>query len=337
MANKKVLVTGGAGYVGNVVVRDLLSHGYDVRVLDNLIFTDASLRDLRNQIDLRWDDVRKVGPEIMDGIWGVIHLAGISTEPTSQYNPRFTDLLNHIATEKIAVLAKTAGVKHFVFASSCSVYFTYDTTLEPNNYTEANAVNPISPYSLSKRAAEQAILELADENFQPVIFRKGTIYGLSPRMRYDLVVNSFTKDAFSKRRLTVNSGGRLWRPLADIRDVSAAYVKALELPLESIGGKIFNICNENWNIGELAKRMQAVIKEKKNIDIDIDTQEIGITRNYKADNTLFVKKFNYKPVRTMEDAVMEIWDNLEKNPQDAVNPLFYNDKWQIHLLERKQM
>jgi len=334
MDNKKtILVTGGAGYVGNVLVRALLEKDYRVRILDKLIFTEAPLNDIRNKVELIKNDIQDVGIEIMNGVDAVIHLAGFATEPTSQYNPRYTDLVNHIATERLSKMAKEKGVERFIFASSSSVYFTYNTPLNPDPNKETDKVNPISPYSISKRAAEQAILELTDENFQPIIFRKGTIFGLSPRMRYDLVLNSFTKDAFSKETLTVNCGGQVCRPLADIQDVVWTYVKALELPLDKIGGKIFNICSENWNIGDLAKKVQKILKEKKNINVAIDVQSVGITRNYKADNSLFKEAFQFTPSRTLEDAILEIWDHVEKHPEDISNPIFYNDKWEINLLD----
>lgn len=338
MNNKnKILVTGGAGYVGSVLVRALLNKGYNVRILDNLIFTEKPLKDIKDKIELIKGDVRDVGPGIMDNIEAVIHLAGFSTEPASQYNPRYTDLLNHIATERIAKMAKEKGIKRFIFASSCSVYFTYNTPLDPISNKESDSVNPISPYSLSKRAAEQALLELADEKFKPVIFRKGTIYGLSPRMRYDLVVNSFTKDAFSRRRLTVNAGGQIWRPLADIQDVASAYIKALEMPLDKIGGKIFNLCDENWNVGELAKQVQRILKERKGVDLEIDIQPVGITRNYKADSSLFKEVFQFTPTRTLEGAILEIWNHLERYPQDVSNPIYYNDLWQIQLMKEGKL
>ena len=330
---KTILVTGGAGYIGSVLVRLLLEKGYKVRILDKLIFTEAPLNDIKNEIEMVNSDIREVGPEIMNGVNAVIHLAGFATEPTSQYNPRYTDLVNHIATERLAKMAKGKGVERFIFASSCSVYFTYNTPLNPIPSKEADKVNPISPYSLSKRAAEQAILELADEKFQPIIFRKGTIFGLSPRMRYDLVLNSFTKDAFSKRNLTVSCGGQVCRPLADIHDIVWAYTKALEMSLDKIGGKIFNVCSENWNIGELAKEVRRILREKKGIEVTIDIQPVGITRNYRADNSLFRETFQFTPSRTLEEAILEIWSHLEKHPEDVSNPIFYNDKWEIHLLE----
>src|SRR3989344_8627783 len=126
----KVLVTGGAGYIGNIVVRKLLAKGHTVRVLDWLIFGDDSLTDLKDQIELVKGDIRTIRPKVLDNIDAVIHLAGFSTEPTSQYDPRLTDLINHIATENVAKLARAKGVKRFIYASSCSVYFALNTPLD---------------------------------------------------------------------------------------------------------------------------------------------------------------------------------------------------------------
>jgi len=197
---KRILITGGGGYIGSSLVGELLKKGYQVRVYDRFIFGEKPLKRLKDKIEIIKGDIRNFKKEILNGIDAVIHLAAISTEPTSQYDPRLTDLINHIATEKLARAAKEMGIERFIFASSCSVYFTYSTPLNPSPSKEDEPVNPISPYSISKRAAEQALLELADDSFHPIIFRKGTIYGLSPRMRYDLVLNSFVKDSFLHKK-----------------------------------------------------------------------------------------------------------------------------------------
>src|SRR3989344_1902708 len=135
---KKILVTGGAGYIGSALVPALLRRGYGVKVFDKFIFGDFGLSGVKDQIEIIKGDVREPPRDLMDGVWGVIHLAGFSTEPTSYYNPRHTDQVNHLGTENIARLAKAAGVKRFVFASSCSVYFTYDTPLIPPLYKESD-------------------------------------------------------------------------------------------------------------------------------------------------------------------------------------------------------
>lgn len=336
--SKTILVTGGAGYVGSALSRALLNKGYKVRILDRIIFTEGSLNEIKNQIKIIKEDIRDVNQRVMKDVWAVIHLAAFATEPTAQYNPRLTDLVNHIATERLAKMAKESGVERFIFASSCSIYFTYTTPLVPPLYKETERINSISPYSISKKAAEESLLELANGNFSPVIFRKGTIYGLSPRMRYDLVLNSFVKDAFLRHRLTVNAGGQIWRPLVDIQDVIWTYLKALEMPVDKIGGKMFNICDKNWNIKELAETVKRILKEEKNIDIEIDVQPIGITRNYQVDNALFKKVFQFKPCRTLKEAILEIFSHLENNSKENPNePIFYNDLWYKEIFKKGEL
>lgn len=326
--NKKVLVTGGAGYIGAILVPKLIERGYDVRVLDKMIFGEEPIKDFKDKIELVRGDTRTAGPEIMKDIYAVIHLAGFSTDPTSQFDPRLTDMVNHFATEHLAKLARAAGVKRFVYASSCSVYFTLNTPLEPPLYKENDPINPISAYALSKRCSEQVLWGMTNEDFQPTMFRKGTLYGWSPRMRYDLVFNAFVKDAFHKKLLTVDAGGEIWRPMIDIADATDAYINAIELPLEKVGGKIFNIAHENWSIGNLAREIQKILKEKKGIIIELDIKPISLTRNYKADLAAFNEAFNFKPSRSFEEAVFEIWDHLESDKNhDPHHIRHYGDRW----------
>ncbi|MBU2573072.1 MAG: SDR family oxidoreductase [Elusimicrobia bacterium] len=325
---KKILVTGGAGYIGAVLVPKLLERGYEVRVLDALIFGEDPIKPVRDRIELIKGDTRTVGPGIMNGIHAIIHLAGFSTDPTSQFDPRLTDIVNHIATEHLAKLARAAGIKRFVYASSCSVYFTLNTPLEPPLYKETDPINPISAYALSKRCSEQVLWGMINEDFQPTMFRKGTLYGWSPRMRYDLVFNSFVKDAYHKKVLTVDAGGEIWRPMIDIQDAADAYIDAIELPLKKVGGCLFNVAHENWNIGSLAGKIQGILKEKKGIDIALDIKPVNLTRNYKADTTAFVNAFKFKPGRSLENALFEIWDHLENDGNhDPHHIRHYSDKW----------
>ena len=333
----KILVTGGAGYIGAILVPKLLKKGYKVRVLDKMIFGEEPIKEFKDKIELIVGDSRYVGPEVMEGIDAVIHLAGFSTDPTSQYDPRLTDTVNHIATEHLAKLARAKGIKRFVYASSCSVYFTLNTPLEPPLYKEEDPINPISAYALSKRCSEQILCGMTNNDFQPTMFRKGTLYGYSPRMRYDLVFNAFVKDAFHKKVLTVDAGGEIWRPMIDIQDATDAYVSALELPLEKVGGKIFNVAHANWSIGNLAREIQKILKEKKGINIELDIKPISLTRNYKADTQAFNEVFNFKPTRSFEEAVFEIWDHLENDPNhDSDHMRYYGDRWYKMFFETEE-
>lgn len=324
--SEKVLVTGGAGYIGSALIPHLLRAGYSVRALDSLVYGDIGLQEVREQIELVPGDILTVDDSIMNDVQHVIHLAGLSTEPTSAASPRATDKINHIGTERIATFAKQKGVQRFVFGSSCSIYFTYTTALKPDVFTETSPINPISPYSLSKAAAEEVLHELTDEAFRPTILRKGTIYGFAPKMRYDLVLNSFTKDAFRAKRINVHANGDIYRPLLDIQDAVRAYTDALKLPIEQVGGKTFNAVHENCNIGDLAKRFQKIIKDVKGIDIEINIEPVGIARNYLADATLFESVLQKEASRSIESAILEMWERLEGG-HDYTNPRFYTDQW----------
>lgn len=332
-----VLVTGGAGYVGSVLVRRLIDDGYRVRVIDKLVFGEGPIKDIRKKIDLVVADTRNISPKVLRDVSAIIHLAGFSTDPTSQYDPRLTDMINHIATENLAKMARSIGIKRFIYASTCSVYFTLNTPLDPPLYKETDHVNPISSYSFTKRCSEQVLWAMTNKDFQPTILRKGTLYGYSPRMRYDLVFNSFAKDAYFKKILTVDAAGEIWRPLIDIQDMVDVYVKCLKLPLSKIGGKIFNVADKNWKIGDLAREIKNIIKEEKGMKIGLDIKPFGVSRNYKVDNSQFKRIFDFKPGRSLSDALFEIWKEFQKdskyNPEKTI---FYGDLWYQKFFKTKE-
>ena len=335
-----VLVTGGAGYVGSVVVRELLEHGYRVRVLDSLLFTSEALREVRGEIQMIEKDIRDVSARDLTGVSAVIHLAGQSTDPTSSSDPHVCDLVNHIAAEKIARLAKAAGITRFVFASSASVYFSFSTPVVPPRYKESDAVSPVHPYALSKRAAEIGIMNLVDKTFRPVIFRKGTVYGFSPRMRYDLVLNALVKDAFYRKEMSVDVAtdgkGQVWRPLLDIQDAARAYREAIELPLAQVGGKTFNVCSQNWSVGGLAKEIQKFFKRRLKKEVKITYRPVGIKKSYLQDFKTFEKTFKFKPVRPMSEAISELIGHLEDDPgHNPFDARYYNDSWLWNGLKKK--
>lgn len=331
---KKILVTGGSGYIGSVLVRKLLEKGYSVRVLDKLIFGDESIKSIKDKIELRIADIRDVEPSVMDGVDAIIHLAGFSTDPISQYDPRLTVMINTIATEKLARMAKESGIKRFVYASTCSVYFTLNSPSELPIYRETDNINPVSCYGITKRCSEQALEYMTDSDFQPTIFRKGTLYGLSPRMRYELLLNSFAKDVFFKKQLTINGGGDIWRSMIDVQDAVAAYIKAVELPIEKVGGKIFNVADKNWNIMEIAQLVKSIAEEVKGMDVDLKINPNINTRNYKVDTALFKETFDFKPSRNIKEILCEIWDHCENDPDhNPDNPIYYGDQWYARFFE----
>jgi len=319
-----ILITGGAGYVGSELARYLLKKGHKIAILDNFRFGEEPIKDIKDKITIIKGDLIKLQKEfLLKGTDAVIHLAATSKEPTSLYNSKYTLELNYFATKRLADICKEQGVK-FIYASSCSVYFSYSLPKIPDvdkEYwkldkelplmKETDVINPISPYSISKRASEEYLLEIADEKFHPVILRKGTIFGLSHRMRFDLVVNALVKTSFFNNKITVLKG--IYRPLVDLQTVLRAYEKALKID----STEIINIFDFNIRLIDLANKVADALQ----INPEITIKEVEVERNYRADDTK-MKKFGIKAVRPFQDAVKEIQEFLKENPEDK--PIYYN-------------
>ncbi len=245
----KLLVTGGAGYIGSVLVRLLIERGHQVRVLDRLYWGRGPLAAVAERVEIVHGDVRHLPEGTLDGVDGVVHLAGLSNDPTAEYNPAANWEMNAIATEQLALACIRRGVRRFVLGSSCSIY---DGLPTDEVLDETAEVRPQGAYATSKRWAEQRLIELAGAGLTPVILRQGTVYGYSPRMRYDLVVNTFVKDALVHGRLFLHGGGWMWRPLVDVRDAAQTYLRVLEAPEAQVASQIFNVVHDNYQIRQLA-------------------------------------------------------------------------------------
>ncbi|UCE58144.1 MAG: SDR family oxidoreductase [Phycisphaerales bacterium] len=319
-----ILVTGGAGYIGCRLVPALLQAGHSVCVVDMLQFGDDGLAACRDKIDLIPGDVRTIAPQMLDGFDAIVHLAGLSNDPTAEFNPEANKAMNLDGTLRMATLAKERGVRRFVFASSCSIYYTQ--TPDDDLRDEEYPVNPQAPYSWSKRQAEIGLMELTDHNFCPLALRKGTVFGHSPRMRYDLVVNTFTRDAFAKRRLSIHAGGRMWRPMLHIDDAVEAYQAALTAPEEAVRGQIFNVLSDNFTVLKLAHEVRRTLEGHKGIRLDVDIQQVGISRSYRVNGDKFREVIKFAPSHPINAAVDEMWDILECGV-DIDNPIYYNIRW----------
>ncbi len=325
--NKRfVLVTGGAGYIGCVLVPLLLRRGYRVRVFDKLVFGDEGLAEVAGQIEIVQGDICGFDEGVLDDIDKVIHLAALSNDPTAEFAPRANHLINVEGTRQVAEACVRRKIKRFVFASSCSIYYTlnpYETLLD-----EDAPIKPTAPYSVSKQQAESLLCELAGPEFCPTFLRKGTIFGPSPRMRYDLVVNAFSKDAWDKNRLTVFAGGEMWRPLLDVQDAAEAYINTLELPEEIIRAKPFNVLHKNYRILELAHWTKYVLRDKRSIEVDVLYHDDILPRSYQVSGERFGEAFGYTPHRGISQAVLSMWQRFEQGKgTDFGNPEYYNIAW----------
>ncbi len=330
-----ILVTGGAGYIGCVAVRQLLDKGEAVRVYDKLYFGDQGLADVGDKIDLVQGDIRQFDPRVLDGCNAVIHLAGLSNDPTAEFNPKANHEINTIGTDVVARACKERGVSRFVFASTCSIY---DLGFYAPDFLrdEDSEVRPRAAYAVSNYEAERILLGLADERFCPVILRQGTVYGWSPRMRYDLVVNTFVRDALTKGELTVHAGGEMWRPLVDVSDLSRVYVACVEAAEDKVRGRVFNVVEKNYRILELAHWVREAFRPIRKVEIEVDYSSYK-TRSYRVSGKRIEVELGFKPLVDVKDSVERMIKSIAVNGHlDLLHPRYYNIEWMTLLHEMEE-
>src|SRR3954466_648617 len=305
---QRIVAAGCAGYIGCVLVPRLLARGYDVRVLDRLYFGEEPLAGFRDRIELVVADVRDLPDSAFEGIDGVINLSGLSNDPTAEFDPEANWQMNALATETLGAMCVERGIERFVFASSCSLY----DGLPPGMHDETAPIAPRAAYATSKRYGEEALLKLADRGLVPVLLRNGTVYGYSPRMRFDLVVNTFVKDALLNGRLLLHGGGWMWRPLVDVRDVSDAMIAAFEAPAEKVRGQIFNVLHSNYQIRELAMLVAGSVQLVKDRQIElVETPAPKLTRDYECANAKLSTTLGFIPRLSVLEAVTDLLEKLE--------------------------
>jgi nucleoside-diphosphate-sugar epimerase len=308
----KLLVAGGAGYVGSVLIPQLLDRGYNVDVVDLFWFCNH----LPSEVGIVHKDLFDIGVSDLAGYDQVIFLAGLSNDPMAEFAPNLNFVYNAAAPAYLAYLAKQAGVKRYVYASSCSVYGYTDNEL----FDETQPVASSSPYGISKLQGEQAVLNLADDQFSVIALRKGTVSGYSPRMRLDLIVNTMFKCAVRDRLITVNNPS-IWRPILSISDAASAYVRAIESSAKIRG--IFNIASVNYTVGETADIVRAGVEEMLEIRVRLEIKHDTDYRNYKVSTRKAENVLSFHPSHTVKSIVADLAENMTKF-KDWDNPLYYN-------------
>lgn len=307
----KVLVTGAGGYIGSVLVPMLLEKGYEVVALDRFFFGRDKLPSAHSSLFIVEDDIRFVEREVFEGVGAVIDLAALSNDPTGELDPIKTWSINHLGRLRIAVLAKAMGIKKYIFPSSCSIYGFHDETVD-----ETSPVNPLTTYAKANFKAEVDILSLADDNFCVVILRQSTVYGLSPRMRFDLAINGMLKGFFKNGKIPILRDGTQWRPFVYVRDTSKAIILCLEADSRHINKQIFNVGSndQNYQIFDLARRVADAI----GISFEYEWYGLPDHRSYKV-NFDKIKGLGFVPEYDAEKGAVEVWNSLKKgkvNPDD---------------------
>jgi nucleoside-diphosphate-sugar epimerase len=317
---KTVLITGGAGYVGSVLVPKMLEKGYNVKVLDLYLYGDDVLKPHPNleQIhgDIRDTDLLK---RSLLGCDTVIHLACISNDPSFELDPELGKSINFDAFEPLVQISRDAGVKRFIYASSSSVYGVKDT----ENVTEDMSLEPLTDYSKFKAMCEEILQKYQSPDFTTVTLRPATVCGYSPRQRLDVIVNILTNNAVNTGTIKL-FGGDQKRPNIHIQDMADAYLLMLALPSEKIAGKIYNVGDENHTVKELGDIVRAVVGEH----VQIVTVPTNDNRSYHISSEKIAKELGFRTSHTIADAVRELAAALKDGrlPNSMTDPRYFNIK-----------
>ena len=308
--NMKILVTGGAGYVGSVLLPELVKDGHFIKCLDRFFFGDdyLSQKQFEGKIELIRDDIRWFEPKILKDVDVVMDLAALSNDPVGALEPEKTYQINHLGRARVAKLSKEAGVKQYILASSASVYGQQNDTVN-----EDSTVNPITDYSKANRKAEEDVLKLNDDNFCVTVLRFSSVYGSSPRMRFDISVNSMVLELFRSQKIVVR-GKNNSRPFIHIKDAVKAYQNVISMPKNIISGQIFNVGSDeqNYKMGDIAENIIKATGKKCDLELGDTNDHRSYITSFKKikDNLGFIPKF------TIADGANEIYNALAANHLD---------------------
>ena len=306
--HKRILLIGGAGYIGSALVPKLLARGHRVRLLDRLFYGLDPIRDVvkHPNLEIRQADFRNVETlvQCMRGVDAVIHLGAIVGDPACALDSDLTIEVNLIATRTIAEVAKGYGIRRFIFASTCSVY---GASAENELLTEESALNPVSLYAVTKLASEKVIMEMASDTFSPTCLRFSTIYGLSGRSRFDLVVNLLSAKALVESAITVQ-GGDQWRPFLHVDDAALSLLHTLEAPLPKVHQQVFNVGSDEQN--HTIQQIGEMIQEKVPAAALVNLGQGGDRRDYRADFRKIREELGFLPLWTISAGIDQVLQSI---------------------------
>jgi len=330
---KTVLITGAGGYIGCRLVDYLQNNGYKIKALDRFFFGKERLQSiLKNfQVEVIEEDIRFFDPEkILKDVDVVIDLAALSNDPAGELDPVKTWSINYLGRFRVATLAKFMGVKRYIFPSSCSVY-----GFQEDVVSETSPVNPLTTYAKANYKAEVDIKRLADKNYCVVILRFATVYGYSPRMRFDLAINGMVRGFFKNGKIPILRDGTQYRPFVHIMDVCKAIYLAMEADDEKVNGKVFNVGSneQNVQIFELAQRVASAI----GVEFNYEWYGLPDHRSYRVNFKKIKEVLNFHPDYTIEDGAKEIYEALKSGKLDPDDPATITVEWYKRLISEGVM
>lgn len=308
----KILLAGGAGYIGSSLIPVLLEHGYTTDVVDLMWFGNT----IPDTINIRRQDIFDLKEVDVSGYDQVIFLGGLSNDPMAEFDPSRNFVSNGACPSYLAYICKRAGVRRFIYASSCSVYGYTVNEL----YDEESPVTCGYPYGVSKLQGERGVLQLADDDFSVIALRQGTLSGHSPRMRLDLIVNTMFKAAMTERHVTVNNPS-IWRPILDIRDAQNAYLRAIQADISQSG--VFNVASDNYTVGQVGDLVKSEVERLTGEKVAITIKNISDFRNYKVSFSKAKTYLGFQPQYDVKDIIDDLFSHREEYG-DYDRDEFYN-------------
>jgi nucleoside-diphosphate-sugar epimerase len=329
----KVLVSGGGGYIGSVLCRELLGAGHEVVCLDRFFFGTGPVDQLAEVpgFQLLRADIRTATPDMLAGVDAVMDLAGISNDPACELDPELTEGINVVGSLHLARLARDAGVSRYIYSSSCSVYGAGgDGVMD-----ERSALHPVSLYAEAKVKTEQGLLAMGGGGFTVTILRNATAYGLSPRMRFDLLVNIMTAYAVTRGKIFILGGGKQWRPLVHVRDVARAFLLALEAPVTTVAGAVFNVGSDaqNYRVEQVASMVKAALPtitiERAPDDADKRSYHVGFSH--------IAEVLGFTPAYDVRDGIAEVSEALANGQVSLDDIRTSTVKYYTYLIEAERV